>query len=163
LANVDNVDNKATDDVAERIARRYAHPERVAYTYLFRLAPGNDFGPLVPLADHVLSSWMDEGDGLAKVEADSAARNCQAAYEAMQEARRQSKRPKTSHERRQQMARSILFTVTRPAEDEIDVHLLSRALAFSPKGDREVVEKWRRSAEGWFSSYQPRADELGPA
>ena len=163
MDNVENVNNQPTDEVAERIALRYAHPERVAYLYLFRLAPGSDFGPLVPLTGHILTAWIDEGSGLARTDADSAVRKCQTVYDAMAEARRLSKRPKTSHERRQQMARSILFTVTQPVEDEIEVHLLSRALAFSPKGDREVVEKWRRSAEGWFSSYLPGPGESGPA
>jgi hypothetical protein len=140
------------DLVAEKIARRYAHPERKAYTYLFRLKPDRDFNAIVPEASSVTSAWVDEGNGLLSSPIDSAVEHCQKVYEA----RLVRSRPQNSQERRRQMARSIQFTVTQPSEDQIEVHLISRAIAFSPKGDREVTEFWRRTADGdWYSAHRP--------
>jgi hypothetical protein len=35
------------------------------------------------------------------------------------------------------------------------VHLWSRALGFSPKGDREAFEQWEQAEDGvWFSAYR---------
>jgi hypothetical protein len=64
----------------------------------------------------------------------------------------------TPHQRKQMMARAIQFSLRAVTEDEIALHLVSRALGFSPKGDREVIEAWRRTAEGvWYSVYREQA------
>ncbi len=139
--------------VAARIAERYAHPGRVAYLYLFQLEPGSDFSPLMPPVESTLAAWLDEGGGLAPVAVETAVERCRAAIHTKPDPANQ--RAMTSNQRRQMMARSILFSVTQPADDLITVRLLSRALHFSPKGDREAFEEWHRAGEGWYSAYQP--------
>ncbi len=146
----------ALDEVAAQIARRYAHPGRKAYTYLFRLKPDADFRAIVPALDSALTAWVDEGAGLAAAPLDTALDHCRAVHNAGADLQRQP--GLTSQQRRQLMARSILFTVTQRSEDVIEVHLSSRALAFSPKGDREVTEEWRRGESGWYSAYRPQGE-----
>lgn len=141
----------SVDFVSAEIARRYAHPGRTAYTYLFRLKPESDLGLMVPTTESVMAAWMDEGGGLQPAPVQTAIEHCKALYEA----RLNTSRPANSHERRRRMARSILFTVIQTSETAIMVHLLSRALAFSPKGDRDVIEEWRPTVTGWYSAYQP--------
>jgi hypothetical protein len=142
--------------VAGRIAARYAHPGRTAYTYLFQLKPDSDFGPLVPDPESVIVAWMDEGNGLLPAPTDTAVEHCRAVLANKTDLT--TPRKITSHERRQMMARSILFTVTQPA-DLVEVRLLSRALVFSPKGDREANEQWRPTGEGWYSAYRSGQDD----
>ncbi|MCC7451743.1 MAG: hypothetical protein IT324_30320 [Anaerolineae bacterium] len=144
---------EALDEVAAQIARRYAHPGRKAYTYLFRLKPHAPFNAIVPAQDSVLTAWLDEGAGLSPAPIDTALDRCRAVHAIGPDLQRQPQL--TSHQRRQLMSRSILFSVIQRNEDVIEVHLISRALAFSPKGDREVTEEWRRGASGWYSAYRP--------
>jgi hypothetical protein len=146
-----NVVTAATDFVAAAIAQRYAHPGRFNYLYLFQLKPEADFTPLVPALDHILAAWIDEGEGLRPVSADLGVERCRLTYDIGLE----HKRPKGSHERRMQMARSVLFAATQPDEDTVEVRLLSRALVFSPKGDREAHEVWHPGGAGWYSVHQP--------
>ncbi|MEP7287472.1 MAG: hypothetical protein ABI947_17075 [Chloroflexota bacterium] len=143
------------DYVAERIAARYGHPARVAHLYLFRLKPDSDLTAIVPSVETVLTAWVDEGSGLGPTSAARAIEQCQAVYGV----ELKTSRPTTPLERRRQMARSVLFTVEQPDVDSIEVQLMSRALAFSPKGDRAAHEVWHRSGEGWYSAYQPHADQ----
>src|SRR5258706_1469821 len=103
----------ATDDVTARIVRRYANPGRAAYMYLFRLKPGSELGPLqrlVPEPDSVLAAWADEGEGLLSTPPDEAVRRCATAYAVGVEIA-QTPQKLAPHQRRQLMARSILFTV----------------------------------------------------
>ena len=140
------------DEVASLIARRYANPERAAYCYLFRLQPGTQIGPLVPDADAVIEAWVDQGGGLQPSPVEEAVRSCRAGL---------GHRPAatmTSIYRRQLMARSIQFTVVQKADDLIEVQLSSRALSFSPKGDRSVTEEWRLAGDQWYSAYRPPQD-----
>jgi hypothetical protein len=61
----------------------------------------------------------------------------------------------TPTERKQLMGRSVLFSVRPLAADRIEVHLVSRSLIYTPKGDREVIEEWRRAEDGqWYSAYK---------
>lgn len=138
------------DYVALHIARRYANPERAAYCYLFRLRPDSPFGPLVPEADTIIKAWVDQGNGLLPTPAEEAVRECRAVV-----GLKPTMQP-TSAQRRQLMARSIQFTVVQHSDDLIEVQLFSRALSFSPKGDRRVAEEWRRTGDGWFSAYRGR-------
>jgi hypothetical protein len=141
------------DYVAAQIAERYANPGRAAYTYLFRLKPGSDFGPLVPDPAAVIGAWMDEGEGLKLTAAETAVVHCQTIIDSKLDL--SQPRNMTPHQRRQMMSRSILFAMEQPKADLVIVRLLSRALYFSPKGDREAFEEWRPTGEGWYSAYRP--------
>ena len=147
----------ATDIVAAHIAQRYAHPGRAAYTYLFQLKPDSDFGLLVPEATAILAAWMDEGNGLQPVPAESAVERCRATHAQAPDLQRPQKLNR--HQRRQLMARSILFSATQHGDDLVQVRLVSRALIFSPKGDREAFEDWRRTGDDWYSAYRARPDD----
>jgi hypothetical protein len=147
----------ATDIVAAHIAERYANPGRFAYTYLFRLRPDSDFGPLVPEVDSILAAWMDEGGGLQTVPAELAVEHCQATRAQAPDLRRPQ--PLNKHQRRQMMARSILFTAVQAGDDLVQVRLMSRSLVFSPKGDREAFEDWRPTGEDWYSAYRARLQD----
>ena len=145
------------DRVAQKIVQRYAHPERKAYLYMFRLTPGSEFGPVVPAqASSILAAWVDEGSGLLPAAVDSALAACIATCET----HNASGTPKklTAHQRRQLMARSVIFSVQATTPDLIEVRLMSRALTFSPKGDREAHERWLRNGADWYSAYQPERD-----
>jgi len=143
----------ALDHVAMRIVERYSNPSRKAYTYLFRLHIESPLTALVPLATDVLAAWVDEGRGLVPTAPLEAVARCQAA--AQIKPHTEPLHSLTPHQRKQMMARAIQFSVRPVAEDEISLHLVSRALGFSPKGDREVIEAWRRTADGvWYSVYR---------
>jgi hypothetical protein len=143
----------ALDHVAARIVERYSNPSRKAHTYLFRLQADASLTALVPLATDVLAAWVDEGHGLVPTAPSEAVARCQAA--AQVKPHTEPPHSLTPHQRKQMMARAIQFSVRLVAEDEISLHLVSRALGFSPKGDREVIEAWRRTAEGvWYSVYR---------
>ena len=145
----------SADAAAERIAQRYAHPGRTAYAYLFRLEPGSDLTRVIPEPETVLAAWIDEGSGLSLALAALAVEHCTAT----RGTGLNRKRALNAQERRQQMARAIQFTATQVDETLVEVHLVSRALLFSPKGDREVHEQWRRSVDGWFSAYPSQEDQ----
>jgi hypothetical protein len=146
----------ALDHVAMRIVERYSNPSRKAHTYLFRLQADASLTALVPLATDVLAAWVDEGHGLVPTAPSEAVARCQAAAQIKPHA--EPPHSLTPHQRKQMMARAIQFSVRPVAEDEISLHLVSRALGFSPKGDREVIEAWRRTAEGvWYSVYREQA------
>ena len=145
----------SADAVAERIAQRYAHPGRAAYAYLFRVKPGSDLTRMIPDTESVLAAWLDEGSGLSAAPAALAVEHCTIT----RGTGLNRKHAQNAQERRQQMARAIQFTVTQIDENLIEVHLVSRALLFSPKGDREAHEQWRRSADGWYSAYLPQEDQ----
>jgi hypothetical protein len=138
--------------VAERIAQRYAHPSRTAYLYLFQIKPEGDLTSLVPNAESVVAAWVDQGAGLAPAPIEAAVEQCSHVYNL----KLKMTRPKTADERRRQMARSVMFTAVQATEDTVKVHLVSRALAFSPKGDRIADEEWKPTGDGgWYSVYNP--------
>jgi hypothetical protein len=143
--------------VAAHIAQRYAHPGRAAYTYLFQLKPDSDFGPLVPELTSILVAWMDEGSALQPAPAETTAERCRATHAQAPDLRRPQKLSR--HQRRQLMARSILFTAIQASDDLVQVRLVSRALVFSPKGDREAFEDWRRTGDDWYSAYRAHPEE----
>jgi hypothetical protein len=146
--------SSATDYVAARIAERYANPARAAYLYLFHLKPGSGFSPLAPDPELILSAWVDEGTGLASVPVEAAVERCRAAIAAKPDLSKPQQL--TPHQRRQMMSRSILFTVEQPSDKIVTVRLLSRALHFTPKADREAFEEWHpTSGGGWFSAHRP--------
>ena len=139
--------------VAQRIVQRYGHPGRTAYVYLFRVKPDSDLGLLIPTAESVHTVWIDEGSGLIQSTPAIAIANGNA-IRALQ-ITTSGPQKLTSHQRRQMMARSIVFIAIQSAENEVSVTLVSRSLTFSPKGDRTAHEKWLRMGEDWFSAYQP--------
>jgi hypothetical protein len=143
-----------TEFVANRIAQRYANPARSAYAYLFQIKPDADFSSLIPPPEIVIAAWVDEGNGLQPTSPLSAVERCQTTKQAVSDLA--TPRQRTSHERKQTMARSVLFSVAQLSESMIEVHLVSRSLAFTPKGDREVSEAWHQSGDSWFSAYQPK-------
>ncbi|MCS6870353.1 MAG: hypothetical protein RML95_01855 [Anaerolineae bacterium] len=145
----------ALDHVAARIVQRYSNPSRKAYTYLFRLRTESPLTALVPSVEDVLTAWVDEGQGLLPTEPLEAVARCQQA--AQIKPHTGTPRVLTPHQRKQMMARAIQFNLHHVSEDEISLHLVNRALGFAPKGDYEVVETWRRTAEGfWYSAYRKR-------
>src|SRR5689334_15339135 len=95
--------------VALKIVERYSHPGRTAYLYLFQLPAETDFAPLIPNADVVIAAWMDEGDKLSPSPADTAVALCRATKELAPNLTRPQKL--SSQQRKQMMARSILFSV----------------------------------------------------
>ncbi len=139
--------------VALKIVERYSHPGRTAYMYLFRVTPESNLTALIPPASIVIATWMDEGNSLLDSSIDIAIAHSTATRNAAPTLTAPQKL--SSDQRRQMMARVVIFSVSELNDDEVEVHLVSRSLAFSPKGDREVTEKWRRSADGWYSAYQP--------
>jgi hypothetical protein len=147
----------ATDIVVVHIVERYANPGRSAYTYLFQLKPDSDFEPLVPEVASILAAWMDEGDGLQTAPIDLAVEHCRATRAQAPDLRRPQKL--NSHQRRQMMARSILFSAVQASDDVVQVRLVSRSLVFSPKGDREALEDWRPTGDDWYSAYRARLQD----
>ncbi len=146
-----------TDIVAGRIAERYRTPARRAYLYLFRLKPDASLEGLVPVADSVLEAWMDVGDGLLPSPIDRVLTECRRAADIKPHT--QTPTRLTAHERKQMMARAIMFIATQPEPSSVLINLASRALGFSPKGDRTALEEWRRSAEGrWYSTRREREE-----
>lgn len=148
-------DTNPLDHVAARIVERYRNPSRKAYLYLFRLAADTPLTTVVPEAAHVLAAWVDEGRGLLPTDPLEALRLCEVARQIKPHT--DSPQVLTPHRRKQMMARVIQFSVRPVANAEIAVHLFSRALGFTPKRDREVVEDWRQTADGvWYSAYRER-------
>ncbi len=144
------VDSTAVESIVDKLLERYSHPGRVAYLYMFRLAPCADFDPLLPDPGSVLDAWMDEDGGLVRVEAAEALAHCQETIIVSK------RRPKNRQERRRQMARLVSFCVFPHTASEILVELSSRALLFSPKGDRRVTEHWHPAEGGWYSAPSER-------
>lgn len=147
--------------VAGRIRDRYATPARRAYTYLFRMRPGASLDALIPDPESVIAAWVDEGAGLLPAPPAEAVRRCAAA----REVRPHDLPPAqlSPHQRKQMMARSILFIATPQDADRVEVHLWSRALGFSPKGDREARETWLRAAgDFWYSAHRDDDDPPQP-
>ncbi len=148
-------DTNPLDHIAARIVERYRNPSRKAYMYLFRLSADALPSAVVPEAAHLLAAWVDEGRGLLATDPSEALRLCTLAQQIKPHT--DSPQALTPHQRRQMMARIIQFSVRPVAADEIAVHLVSRALGFTPRGDREVVEDWRQTPDGvWYSAYRER-------
>jgi hypothetical protein len=151
------VDMNPLDFVTGRIVARYGHPARAAYLYMFRLRPGADFSPILPPQEAALAAWVDEGDGLLPTPIEAAIERCRAALEIRPDVDKPQRL--TAHQRRQMMARSVFFSLEQTAEGLIEVHLQSRSLAFSPKGDRIAHETWRPTRDGWYSAYRPHPED----
>lgn len=145
--------HSALAHVAGRIRDRYATPSRKAYTYLFWVRDAAALEALIPTAEQVITAWVDEGAGLLPLDAAEAVRRSAESRSARPQDRPAA--PISPHERRQMMARVILFTLELVGPDQIAVRLWSRALGFSPKGDREAFEQWELTEDGvWFSAYR---------
>lgn len=153
---IDVMSDLDLDVIVSRLITRYSNPARQAYTYLFRVTPDADMTPIFPATETVLAAWVDEGGGLQPVPTADALRLSGAVRESRVAQRSEHKL--TSHERRQMMARLIVFSVEQDDEALIVVHLISRSLGFTPKGDREVYEHWRLGEEGWYSAYRPEGN-----
>jgi hypothetical protein len=153
---MDSNNQVALTYVSERIAQRYAHPGRAAYLYLFRLQVGSDFSALVPSIAQVIEAWIDEGQGLKSADPASVIAACSI----VRDAKLQFSKPTDSPSRKRQMSRAVLFSVDQTDDDSINVRLISRAVSFTPKGDREVNELWRRTGTGeaWYSTHRPQPD-----
>jgi hypothetical protein len=139
--------------IANRIAVRYANPARRAYLFLFQLQPGTAFMPIPPDPAHVVSSWFDEGGGLARSPIETAIERCRVLNTALHA---YDPIPKGKFVTRQMMARIVVFSVTlvaAEADPTMSIDLFSRALAFTPKADRRVTELWKTGGEGWYSTY----------
>ncbi len=149
--------------IADRIAARYANPGRAAYLYLFQVKAGSALEAMPPDTHDTLAAWYDEGDGLAPAVAEDAAARCRATFGLLQMVGEQGRRLIAPADRRRLMARLVVFSVAVPSETgelPAKVELFSRALAFTPKGDRRATETWKRSPEGWFSAYVPHGSDL---
>ncbi len=133
--------------IAEKIIARYGHPARTAYLYLFQLEPNADRSSLIPHADEVTGAWIDEGMGLQPANATSVIERCTTTRGLP------LTRPANPHERRLFMARVVTFTFMQTTPDEYQVTLISRALRFTPKGDRTAIETWRPADGSWYSAY----------
>jgi hypothetical protein len=146
--------------VTSRIVARYGHPARAAHLYLFRIVPGSDIALLPPDPQSVMMAWVDEGDGLTPVVPGEAVARCQKARAALENYK--TNRPLTQR----LMARIVVFSVEEhKSASQVIVELFSRALAFTPKGDRRVTETWRPNADGtdgWYSAHPDQdASRLG--
>ncbi len=121
--------------------------------YLFQLRSGVDFVPIPPDLVQIVSSWFDEGDGLAASPVAEAVQRCWLLNSAL---RATADLPRGKFSTRQMMARIVVFSVMlvdAQTEPTMSVDLFSRALAFTPKADRRVVELWKPGGEGWYSTY----------
>ena len=147
----------ASDWVTDRILERYSRPGRVAYMVMFRLKGGTGFSGVLPEEDSIIAAWIDGGNGLLPAASQAALERCKV----LQAVHTPSDAPHrmTAEERRQMMARCILFTVVQSADDLVEVQLISRSLTFTPKGDREAYEQWKPGGEGWYSAYHPRDED----
>jgi hypothetical protein len=134
------------ETILGKICERYSHPSRVAYLYLFHLVNSADRGVLIPNASEVLQAWIDEGSGLALTDPQNGIAQCQAT------ANFRTSHPANTHERRMSMARVVTLTVTQDSAVQYSVNLISRALHFSPKGDRQAFETWRPAEGSWYSA-----------
>ena len=144
------------NSVINQIIRRYSNPARATFMYLFLLPLDADFSGVFPAPENVLTTWVDEGSGFQATPADEAVRLC-AAIQRLHIIDSAEHRL-TSTERKQMMARTIQFSVEQKADDFIVVHLVSKAITFSPKGDREVYEHWRLGSAGWYSAHRPQGN-----
>lgn len=146
--------------IAARIVERYSHPSRTNYLYLFHVQSSADFQPIPPVAGQIIQAWVDEENTLSSIDPIKACHLCQLTADRW---RSQSvvdgyAPPRSREERRRLMARQVVFSITPPdpaGEPVALVDLFSRAIAFTPKGDRRVTETWRPFAGGWFSAYKP--------
>jgi hypothetical protein len=141
------------DFVTQRLVERYGHPARTAYLYMFRIKADSNFSLLIPESESIIAAWVDEGSGLALTKADEALERCGMTKSVKTVS--EGPRKLTSHQRKQMMARSVQFSVVQSSPDLVEVHLMSRSLGFSPKGDRETHELWRPTGDGWYSAYKP--------
>ena len=143
----------ASEWIANRIAVRYANPARRVYLFLFQLETGTDFMPIPPDSSRVVTSWFDEGGGLARSPTVFVIERCGILNTALH-----------THDAfmpgkyitQQRMARIVVFSVTLVAaesESTMSIDLFSRALAFTPKADRRVTELWKQGGDGWYSTY----------
>jgi hypothetical protein len=146
------------EQVVGRLLRRYANPERKVFAYLFRLHPEADFAPMLPNSESVIESWIDEGEGLTVTPTATALARMQAIM-AIVKPRVYNAANHTSLERKQLLSRSVLFSL-RPLDTEtIEVHLYSRAVLYTPKGDHDGYEVWRHDADGeWYFDHRPGED-----
>lgn len=135
-----------TEIITRKIWARYSAPERTAYLYMFLLKPDAIRESLIPEPSEVLLAWVDEGKGLNAAPVDQAIAQTIAARNF------RTARPTSAHERRLSMARIVTLTVEPQADDQYCVDLFSRALAFSPKGDRRALETWRPAEGSWYSA-----------
>ena len=142
--------------IGNRIAVRYAHPSRQAHLYLFQLTDDADLDAIPPDPAQIKRAWVDAGGGLATTLPALAVAQCQALYDQL---RAVSPPPRGRFITQQLMARLVVFSVTalaNAAEPTMRVELFSRALAFTPKADRRVIELWRQTDSGWYSTYTGR-------
>jgi hypothetical protein len=146
----------AFDIIIDQIIRRYSNPSRTTFMYMFRLPIEADFSGIVPPASSVLFSWVDEGSGFQSTQPVDAVQLCASIRQLHLIDKPQ--RRLTSTERRQMMSRTVQFSLKSEADDLIVVHLVSKAITFSPKGDREVYEHWRLGSTGWYSAHRPNGN-----
>jgi hypothetical protein len=132
--------------ILDKIRARYSTPGRNAYLYLFLLHPDANRDALIPAESEIVAAWVDEGDGLAETS------TAQAVGQATAARQFKAARPTSPHERRLAMARVVTLTIVQQAGDQYSVDLISRALAFAPKGDRRAVELWRPAEGSWYSA-----------
>jgi hypothetical protein len=132
--------------IAQKIVERYSHPSRTAYLYFFVLRPDANRAILIPHVGDVLYAWVDEGHGLVQKSPAEAVASCKTADSFRLE------RPMNPQQRRMQMARVVTISLEQQAPDQVLVDLYSRAIAFTPKGDRHVLEIWRPAEGSWYSA-----------
>jgi hypothetical protein len=141
--------------VIRRLVGRYATPARKAYLYLFKVAVDAPQKGLIPTPTDVQRAWVDDGQGLQEIPIETALAKLTAAKATAPQA---TQTPPLEG-RKQLMARAVLFSLAPTTQGALEVHLFSRAISYSPKGDREVRERWQREAADptlWYSAYQPR-------
>lgn len=146
--------------ILSRLLTRYSTPGRTNFCTLFLMRADSDFDALIPDPAHCLAAWADRGSGLQSMPVDQAIGMLQAEHDpAIATVERGTLTD--SESRRAQMTRVISFTIyqvaTPDGQDEVQVDLYSRALHYSPKGDRIAHETWRTAEDGtWYSLYVPR-------
>lgn len=142
--------------ILNRLLNRYSTPGRTNYCTLFLMRADSSFNVLIPDPAQCLAAWVDRGSGLQSAPVDQAVTMLQAERDPALAAVDRGTLT-DSESRRAQMTRVIIFTIYQTAEDEIHVDLFSRALHYSPKGDRIAHEMWRTAEDGtWYSVYTPR-------
>ena len=124
--------------------------------YLFRLPIEADFSGIIPAETSILTAWVDEGGGFQLTPPADAVALC-TTIRGLHLIDKGEHRM-TSTERRQMMSRTVQFSLEPKADDLIVVHLVSKAITFSPKGDREVYEHWRLGSAGWYSAHRPNGN-----
>ena len=145
----------AHDVVAAQIVRRYNNPERKVFAYLFQLTPEADFRPLIPSPTAVIAAWMDEEGGLIETPVETAIAHAYA-IAAIPKPRMYHAGNYTPFQRKQMLARTVLFSVRERDADTVEVHLFSRSVVFTPKGDHDGYELWTRDGDGdWYFAHRP--------